>query len=76
MARRVQIRNMPDDVHRTLKARAAREGKSLSDYLLQHLTELAARPSMEEWRARLAAREPMNLREETVKSLREDRDAR
>ena len=76
MPKTVQIRNRPDDVHRTLKARAAREGKSLSDYLLQPVTELAARPSMGEWQARLATWEPMNLREETVAFLHAERHAR
>jgi len=72
----IQIRNVPDDLHRKLKARAALEGKSLSDYLLQVVTELAARPSVEEWRARLRTREPVDLGEETIDYLRAERDAR
>jgi plasmid stability protein len=72
----IQIRNVPDALHRKLKARAALLGKSLSDYLLENITELAERPSREEWLARLATREPMNLRAETVELLRAEREAR
>ena len=42
----IQIRNVPEDVHRTLKARAAREGMSLSEYLLRDVVELASRPTL------------------------------
>ena len=72
----IQIRNVPEDLHRKLKARAAMEGKSLSDYLLQQVTAIAARPSVAEWRARLAAREPVDLGDETVAFLRSERDSR
>jgi hypothetical protein len=72
----IQIRNVPDDLHRKLKARAALEGRSLSDYLLQAISDLAARPSVEEWRARLHTREPVDLGDETVEFLRAERDAR
>ena len=44
----IQVRNVPEDVHRTLKARAAKAGMSLSDYLLRELTLLARRPTWEE----------------------------
>ena len=72
----IQIRNVPDELHRKLKARAALEGKSLTDYLLQQVTEIAARPSVAEWQARLATREPVDLGDETVAFLRSERDAR
>jgi plasmid stability protein len=45
----VQIRNVPDELHRELKARAARAGMTLSDYLLQEIRDLAVRPTMREW---------------------------
>ena len=48
----IQIRNVPDDLHRELKARAAQSGMTLSAYLLRELRTLAARPTMEEWLAR------------------------
>ena len=44
MSHSIQIRNVPDDVHRTLRARAASAGLSLSDYLLEDITRLATRP--------------------------------
>jgi antitoxin FitA len=59
MSRMIQIRNVPDALHRRLKARAALEGKSLSDYLLAEIREAAARPTIEELRARLARRSPV-----------------
>jgi len=52
----IQIRNVPDDVHKTLKSRAAMKGMSLSGYLLAELTELAEHPSLEELVARIRSR--------------------
>jgi plasmid stability protein len=49
----IQIRNVPDALHRRLKARAALAGMSLSDYLLNEIREVADRPTMEEMRSRL-----------------------
>ncbi|WP_372790267.1 hypothetical protein [Paraconexibacter sp.] len=45
----IQIRNVPDDFHRRLKARAAENGQSLSDYLLDELRLIADRPTLREW---------------------------
>jgi antitoxin FitA len=45
----LQIRNMPDDVHRRLKARAANEGRSLSEYALSELRRSLERPTWDEW---------------------------
>jgi antitoxin FitA len=72
----IQIRNVPDALHRKLKARAALQGKSLSAYLLETIAELAEKPSVEEWRARLRTREPIDLGDETVEFLRAERDGR
>src|SRR2546422_3904819 len=52
MAKRVQVRGVPDTVHRTLKARAAHSGISLSEYLRSELALIAARPTPEEVRGR------------------------
>ncbi len=49
MSKMVQIRDVPDEVHGILKARAAREGMSLSDFLKRELERAAERPSMQEW---------------------------
>lgn len=63
MGTMVQIRNMPDTLHRRLKSRAALAGMSLSDYLLSELRQLAERPTVDELRARL------HSRTETVPSM-------
>lgn len=47
----IQVRNVPDDFHRRLKARAAARGQSLSDYVLEELQIAADRPTMREWLA-------------------------
>ena len=57
----IQIRHVPDPLHRKLKARAAQEGKSLSDYLLREIKRIAERPTLEELMERLAACRPLIL---------------
>jgi antitoxin FitA len=49
MSKMIQVRDVPDAVHSTLKARAAREGMSLSDYIKRELERVAERPTMLEW---------------------------
>ena len=71
----IQIRNVPDDLHRTLKARAASEGMSLSDYLLRELRQLADQPTLSEFLERLRQREPVRLRESPAAIIRKLRDA-
>jgi plasmid stability protein len=56
MTRMIQIRNVPDALHRRLKSRAALAGMSLSDYLLSEIRQVAARPTLDELRARLEQR--------------------
>jgi plasmid stability protein len=53
MARTIQLRNVPDAWHRTLKARAARAGMSLSDYVLSEIREVAERPTLAELQQRM-----------------------
>ncbi len=72
----VQIRNMPDDVHRTLKSRAALAGMSLSDYLLAEVKKVAEMPTMEEMRERLARLPPVTLSETHEDAIRAERDSR
>ena len=74
MAANIQIRNVPDDLHRTLKARAAMAGMSLSDYLIDHMRRLASRPTPEEMRERLSRREPVQVSEPAAEVLRRERD--
>ena len=70
----IQIRNVPEDVHRTLKARAAQKGLSLSEYLLAEVTERTRVPTPEELETRLRTRSRVRLSEdpaETIRRLRE-----
>jgi len=53
MSKMIQLRNVPDALHRILKARAALAGMSLTDYLLMEIKEIAARPTLAEMRNRL-----------------------
>lgn len=76
MTTMIQIRNVPDVLHRRLKARAALAGMSLSDYLLQQIREVAERPTIEELRARLARRSPVTLSVDTADAVRAERDSR
>ena len=55
----IQIRNVPDELHRSLKARAAREGRTLSDLILSDLPRLADKPSPDEVLARIKGRSPV-----------------
>ena len=72
----IQIRNVPDNLHRRLKARAALLGLSLSDYLLQQIRETADRPTPEELRARLATWSPVSPSQDTADAVRAERDGR
>jgi antitoxin FitA len=76
MSRMIQLRNVPDALHRTLKARAAMAGMSLSDYLLSEIREVAERPTMAELRQRLERRQPVHLPEPAAVTVRAERDAR
>jgi len=76
MARRIELRDVPDDVHRKLEARAAQEGLSLPEYLLVEMKKIADRPTMAEMLERLASREVVNPRESAVDIIRENRNSR
>jgi plasmid stability protein len=75
MSRAIQIRDVPDDVHAILRARAAAAGMSMSEYLRSELITLASRPTLEEVIARAQARHGGLTREEIVRTIREMRDA-
>lgn len=72
MTKMIQVRNVSEDVHRTLKARAAQAGLSLSDYIKRDLEESAARPTLEEIDARISSRGRSGLRTQTVLSALHD----
>jgi plasmid stability protein len=74
--RAVQIRSVPDRVHRRLKSRAEASGMSLSEFLLKELERIAARPSPQEMLARLNSREPVVLSQPIVDIIAEGRRSR
>lgn len=76
MSKMIQLRNVPDTLHRRLKARAAMAGMSLSDYLLSEIKEIADRPTLAEMRERLHQREPISVSIDTARLVREERDSR
>ena len=76
MAKMIQVRNVPDALHRILKAKAAMSGMSLSDYLLREFREIAERPTLSEFRERLHARESVPVALDTARLLCEERAVR
>lgn len=76
MSKMIQLRNVPDALHRSLKARAAMAGMSLSDYLLAEIKEIAERPTLAELREHLHTRKPIAIRLDTARLVREEREAR
>jgi len=72
----IQLRNVPEGLHRTLKARAALAGMSLSDYLVTEIRRVAERPTIAELRERLERRTPANSRVSAADAVREERDGR
>lgn len=72
----IQLRNVPDALHRTLKARAALAGMSLSDYLLSEIKEIAEKPTLRELQDRLHQRKPVSAEIDTAALVREEREAR
>jgi hypothetical protein len=74
MPKMIQIRHVPDALHRKLKARAAREGMSLSAYLLAEVERLAEVPTLAEWRERLARLQPVTPSVSPAQVIRELRD--
>jgi plasmid stability protein len=75
MSTMIQLRNVPDALHRKLKARAALAGMSLSDYLLSQVREIAERPTLNEMIERLRQHVPATLCEPAADAVRAERDA-
>jgi antitoxin FitA len=73
MSRIIQVRNVPNALHRILKARAARAGMSLSDYLLGEIREIAECPTLSEMQEHLRRREPVVLPTPAARVIREQR---
>ncbi len=76
MSKMIQLRNVPDALHRRLKARAARAGMSLSDYLLAEIREIAERPTLAVLRERLHQRRPVAAKLDMARLVREEREVR
>lgn len=76
MSKMIQIRNVPDPLHRELKVRAARAGMTLSDYLLEMVKRTLERPEPEELLARLRERRPVYPAEPPAEAVRAERDSR
>ena len=75
MTKMIQIRNVPDDLHRRLKVRAAQEGMTLSDYLLSEVEQIAEKPTLRELMAKLSHDEPVEVDEPPEVTIRRMRDA-
>ena len=76
MAKMIQIRHVPDALHRRLRARAAIAGMSLSDYLRLELESAAERLTHGELRERLASLDPVKMRQRPSAAVRAERDSR
>lgn len=72
----VQIRNVPPDFHRRLKARAALEGMSMSDYILREIGKALERPTRAEVLERLRTRPVRRLKRKAADVIRAEREAR
>lgn len=72
----VQIRNVPREFHRRLKARAAMEGMSMSDYILREVGKALERPTRDEVLQRLRARPVRRLKTRPADLIRAERNAR
>jgi len=72
----IQLRDVPEEVHRTLKARATSEGMSLSDFIKRELERTAERPTMREWLQRTQQGKPIPSKRSAACIIRELRVAR
>ena len=75
MPRMIQLRNVPDALHRTLKAQAALSGMSLSDYLVAEIRRVLGRPRVAELRERMGRRTRVDSPVSAADAVREERDA-
>jgi plasmid stability protein len=74
MNKMIQIRNVPESLHRKLKARAALNGQPLSDYLLAELRRSAERPTLQELEERLKERIAVHPKVSPAEAVRRERD--
>lgn len=76
MSKMIQLRHVPDALHRQLKARAALAGLALSDYLIREVRKIAEYPTPEEMRARLGSRQSYGGKTSPTDIVRAERDHR
>ena len=76
MSKMIQVRNVPDELHRQLKARAAMEGQTLSDYFLSLARRAVQKPTLAEMVERLKQREPVQEPIDAAAWVRAERDSR
>jgi hypothetical protein len=76
MSKMIQVRDVSEQLHSTLKARAAREGMSLSDFIKKELERAAERPTMREWLEQTRQAKPIRGKRTPAEIVRELRDAR
>ncbi|MCC6590453.1 MAG: hypothetical protein IT168_27420 [Bryobacterales bacterium] len=76
MPKMIQIRDVPDQVHSILKARAAKQGISLSEYLKKELGKITAQPTMEEWLELTRHSKPIPSKRSAAEIIRELRGDR
>jgi len=75
MTKMIQIRDVPDDLHRRLKVRAAALGMNLSDYLKREVARIAATPTLDELLDRTSRGAPVELVESIEDAVRAERDS-
>ncbi len=76
MPKMIQIRNVPDELHRKLRMRAVMAGQSLSEYLLGEVRRIAEQPTMDEVYERLQRMAPVTVKEPPAALIRRERDRR
>lgn len=76
MSKMIQIRNVPDQIHRILKIRSVEEGLSLSDYLLKEVTGIAKRPTIKTVSESIRKKPPVKITETSFEAVREEREGR
>jgi len=76
MPKMIQMRHVPDELHRKLKSRAAIEGLTLSDYLVREIQRLADRPTIAELRDRIKGRSAVAVKMSPAKAVRAERERR
>jgi plasmid stability protein len=76
MSTMIQIRNVPDKMHRRIKVRAATAGMSMSEYLLREIEKIIERPSRDELLERVNKYAELDLKPSPTELLRKDRDSR